>query len=233
MPRHLAHLPHLAALARLGLAALALAGAGAGAAAPQAVALGGILGGKALLVVNGTAPRGVAVGESHQGVKVVSVGPDSALVELGGGARRTLRLGEAPVSVGASGSSAGSSASGQRVVLFGDSRGHFVSQGQINGRSMQFLIDTGATTVAIGQLEAQRLGLNYQIGQPVRMGTANGTVQGWRLVLESVRIGDVQVQGVEAVVTPQAMPYVLLGNSFLRSFQMSRNHDQMVLEKRP
>ena len=194
------------------------------AASAQAVALSGILGSKALLVVNGSVPRGVAAGESHQGVKVVSVGRDDAVLEIDG-ARRTVRLGEAPVSVGARGGS-------QRIVLAGDSRGHFVSQGQINGRAMQFMVDTGATTVAIGQPDAERMGLNYKKGQPVRMSTANGVTQGWRLRLDTVRIGDVQVYGIDAVVTPQPMPYVLLGNSFLTEFQMTRHNDQMVLEKR-
>lgn len=195
-----------------------------GAAAAQAVALSGILGSKALLVVNGSAPRGVAVGESHQGVKVVAVGRDDAVLEIDG-ARSTVRLGEAPVSVGARGGS-------QRIVLAGDSRGHFVSEGQINGRAMQFMVDTGATTVAIGQPDAERMGLNYKNGQPVRMTTANGVTQGWRMRLDTVRIGDVQVYGIDAVVTPQPMPYVLLGNSFLTGFQMTRHNDQMVLEKR-
>ena len=194
------------------------------AAAAQAVALSGILGSKALLVVNGSAPRGVAAGETHQGVKVVSVGRDDAVVEIDG-ARSTVRLGEAPVSVGSRGGS-------QRIVLTGGSGGHFVSQGQINGRAMQFMVDTGATTVAIGLPDAERMGLNYKSGQPVRMSTANGITQGWRIRLDSVRIGDVQVYGIDAVVTPQPMPYVLLGNSYLTQFQMTRTNDQMVLEKR-
>ncbi|HNZ91093.1 MAG TPA: TIGR02281 family clan AA aspartic protease [Acidovorax sp.] len=190
----------------------------------QTVALGGILGAKALLIVNSSAPRGVAVGESHQGVKVLSVGKDEAVVEVAG-SRRTLHLGEAPVSVG-------SKSGGRRVVLIADSRGHFVNSGTINGRIMQFMVDTGASTVAIGRPDADRMGLNYQGGQPVRMNTANGVAQGWRMKLDSVRIGDVEVFGIEAVVTPQAMPFVLLGNSFLTEFQMTRTNDQMVLEKR-
>ena len=190
----------------------------------QTVALGGILGAKALLIVNSSAPRGVAVGESHQGVKVLSVGKDEAVVEVAG-SRRTLHLGEAPVSVG-------SKSGGRRVVLIADSRGHFVNSGTINGRIMQFMVDTGASTVAIGRPDADRMGLNYQGGQPVRMNTANGVAQGWRMKLDSVRIGDVEVFGIEAVVTPQAMPFVLLGNSFLTEFQMPRPNDQMVLEKR-
>ena len=66
----------------------------------------------------------------------------------------------------------------------------------------------------------------------MRLSTANGVAQGWRIRLDSVRIGDVEVFGIDAVVTPQPMPYVLLGNSFLGQFQMTRTNDQMVLEKR-
>ncbi|MDY0105788.1 MAG: retropepsin-like aspartic protease [Giesbergeria sp.] len=204
------------------LAAVLLAPGLAGA---QAVSLAGVLGSKALLVVDGSAPRGVAAGESHQGVKVLSVGRDEAVIEIKG-ARSTVRLGEAPVSVGARGGS------GRKIVLMSDSRGHFVNQGLINGRVMQFMVDTGATTVAIGKPDADRMGLDYKNGQPVRMNTANGVAQGWRIQLHSVRIGDVEVLNVDAIVTPQSMPYVLLGNSYLGAFQMTRNNDQMVLEKR-
>ena len=190
----------------------------------QDVALAGILGGKALLVVNGSAPRGVAPGESHMGVQVVSVGREDAVVDSAGG-RRSLRLGEAPVRVGGSGT-------GQRVVLKADARGHFINSGFINGRVMQYMVDTGATTVAIGRPDAQRMGLKFEQGQPVMMNTANGTAQGWRMRLESVRVGDVELRSVDAIVTAEAMPYVLLGNSFLREFHMNRSGDEMVLQRR-
>ena len=96
-------------------------------------------------------------------------------------------------------------------TLTADSSGHFKSQGNINGQVMQFVVDTGATVVAIGRPDAERMGLPYLSGQPVRMGTANGVGTGWRLKLDSVRIGDVEVFGVEAIVTSQPMPFVLLG----------------------
>ena len=192
--------------------------------AQTAVALAGILGSKALLVVNGSAPRGIATGETHQGVRVISVEKEQALVEVDG-ARRSLRLGEAPVSVG-------SRTGGRRVVLMADARGHFINTGMINGTRMQYMVDTGASTVAIGKPDADRMGLQYTKGQPVQMNTANGVAQGWLIRLDSVRIGDVEVYGVEAVVTPQSMPYVLLGNSLLGAFQMTRTNDQLVLEKR-
>jgi len=196
-----------------------------GSAWSQAVSLAGILGSKALLVVDGTPPRGVAAGETHQGVKVISVGREEAVIEIAG-ARSTVRLGEAPVSVGAR------TGSGRKIVLMSDSRGHFVNQGLINGRVMQFMVDTGATTVAIGRPDADRMGIDYRKGRPVQLNTANGVAQGWYLKLDSVRVGDVEVFGVDAIVTPQPMPYVLLGNSFLNRFQMQRQNDQLVLEKR-
>ena len=95
-----------------------------------------------------------------------------------------------------------------------------------------FAADAPHDVVAADAIPAERMGLDYRSGQPVRLGTANGITQGWRLKLDTVRIGDMQVFGIEAVVTPQPMPYVLLGNSFLAEFQMTRNNNQMVLEKR-
>ncbi len=194
------------------------------AAGAQAVALSGILGNRALLVVDGTQPRSVAPGEIYRGVKVVSVGRDDAVVEVAG-QRHTVALGASPVSVR-------SGSEGQRVVLRSDGRGHFTGDGAINGRAMRYMVDTGATAVAIGQPDAERLGLPFRAGKPVMMNTANGTTQGWRITLDVVRAGDVDVRAVDAVVVPQAMPYVLLGNSFLSAFHMTRANDEMVLEKR-
>jgi len=206
--------------------ALCLAAGVVGGAWAQSVALQGMLGTRALLIINGGAPRSVAVGDSAQGVKLVSVAADTAVVEVAG-KRLTLRLGESPASLGERGQ-----ASSGRISLPADSGGHFMGPGSINGRPVQFMVDTGASTVALGIGEAERIGLAYRDGQPVRVGTANGVAQGWRIKLASVRIGDVEVYEVDAVVTPQAMPFVLLGNSYLNRFQMRRDNDQMVLERR-
>lgn len=194
----------------------------------QSVAINGTLGNKALLIVDGGFPKAVAVGEMHKGIKVVAIQGEQITLEMGG-KRQTLRVGDAPASVG---SGAGEQLSGNRVVLAAGPGGHFVTAGQINGRAVQFMVDTGATTIAMGVADANRIGLNYQNGQPVQMSTANGVTQGWRITLNTVRVGDVMVSGVDAVVTPVGMPYVLLGNSFLSRFQMNRNNDQMVLERR-
>ncbi len=211
-------LAHLGAGATLIALAAALSAAHAG-----QVALAGLLGSKALIVVGSSAPRALAPGESHQGVKLVSVSGTDAVVQVEG-SMRTLRMGE-PVSVGATSGK-------RRAVLTSDSQGHFLQQGQINGRSVTFMVDTGASTVALGQDDAERLGLPFRSGEQVNMRTANGTTKGWRIKLDKVRLGEIELFGVQAVVTPQPMPFVLLGNSFLAEVQMTRNAQQMVLEKR-
>ena len=195
-------------------------------AGPQ-VALSGVAGGKALVIIDGAAPKFLSVGQTVQGVKLLSVEGDAASVEVDG-KRQTLQVGGAPVSVGKGRSGGG----GQRIVLTADPSGHFVPQGQINGKAVQFLLDTGATTVAMGAADARRINLKYEHGQKVRMNTANGTSTGYLIRLDSVRVGDVVAYDVEAVVSPQPMPFVLLGNSFLNRFQMQKTNDQLTLEKR-
>ncbi|EJE50758.1 clan AA aspartic protease, TIGR02281 family [Acidovorax sp. CF316] len=190
----------------------------------QSIALAGMLGSKALLVVDGGEPRAVGPGETHQGVKVLSVTRDEATVEVQG-IRRLLRLGESPVALGSSGS-------GKRVVLMADNQGHFVNNGFINGKPMKYMVDTGASVVAVGKPDAERMGIKVDDKMKVVMATANGVAEGWRVRLKSVRLGDVELLDVEGVVMPTGMPFVLLGNSFLTQFQMTRNNDQMVLEKR-
>ena len=69
-------------------------------------------------------------------------------------------------------------------------------------------------------------------GQRGQRNTANGVSQGYKLRLQSVRVGDVEVYDIDAIVSPQPMPFVLLGNSFINRFSMRRDADQMVLEKR-
>jgi aspartyl protease family protein len=191
------------------------------------VALSGMLGDKALLVVDGGTPKSVAAGDTHQGVKVISTVANTAVVEVAG-SRQTLRVGDSPISVKGK---PGSIDHG-KIILQAGSNGHFISAGQINGQAVQFMVDTGASVIALGVADAERIGLNYKAGQPVRMGTANGVTQGWRLKLSSVRLGSVEMFEIDAVVLPGGMQQVLLGNSFLTRFQMTRTNDQMVLEKR-
>lgn len=191
------------------------------------------MGSKALLVVDGGAPKALAVGETYQGVKLLSVSGDQAVLEVKGNgsntgiARLTVRVGDAPVSQGAR--PGGSNAT--KIILPIGQGGHFFAQGWINNRPIQFMVDTGATTVAMGVSDADRMGIDYKKGQMVRMGTANGVAQGWKVRVNTLKIGDIEVYDVDTIVGPN-MPFALLGNSFLNRFNMNKTFDQMVLEKR-
>jgi len=193
----------------------------------QQVALAGLLGSKALLVINSGSPRSMAVGDTYQGIKLVSLQDNLAVIEKEG-QHRTLRLGESPASVGGAAAPQG----GNKIILTAGTGGHFYTQGQINGRSMSLMVDTGATLVSLSMAEATRIGLNFKSGPMGSVSTANGVVTAWQVKLANLRLGEVVVYDVDAVVTTANMPFVLLGNSFLGRFQMTRNNDQMVLDKR-
>jgi len=194
--------------------------------AQSQVQLNGTLGARAaLLVIDGEA-RTVEVGATVKGVKLLALQDGQATVEYGG-QRRALTLGATPGRVAGRG---GDTPGGRQIVLAAGSGGHFMTQGLINGKATNFMVDTGATDVAIGQFEADRLGLRYAEGRRMLTQTANGVAPAYQLQLNSVRIGDVEVYNVTAIVVPGRMPYILLGNSFLGRFQMRRDSDLLTLD---
>ena len=192
----------------------------------QTVSMSGSLGDKALLMIDG-APRTLAVGSSVQGVKLIKVSGNSATIEVKG-QRQTLVLGGAQVNIGGVPSAGG----GSQIVLPAGSGGHFFADGAINGKSVRFLVDTGATYVSMGAAEADRLGIDYRRGERGMSNTANGPMAVYRVSLASVRVGDVEVYNVDALVGQLPIAQVLLGNSFLTRFQMKRENDTMFLTKR-
>ena len=208
------------ALAAL-LAALALP-----AAANIDVNLIGLFPGKAVVVVNRGAPRTLSVGQkTPEGVLLVSVDSKSAVFELDG-KRQTLEMGQHFETSAQTGSR-------NTVTLAADSRGHFVTLGQVNGGTLRMLVDTGATLVAIPSAEARRLGIDYQKGTRGHSQTANGTVPVYRVMLDSLSVGDVTVHQVEAVVLDgPGLDVALLGMSFLNRMEMRRDGTTLTLIKR-
>jgi aspartyl protease family protein len=196
-------------------------------AAAQGVVLAGRMGERALLMVDGQ-PRTLAAGQSAADVRFVGWQDDSAVIERDG-ARYLLRMGaSAPTRLAGAAAASG----GREIVITAGPGGHFITPGSINGRSVRFMVDTGATVLALGRDEALRLGLDLSTARAALSETANGTVQVQMITLTRVRVGDVEVANVPAMVVPATMPYVLLGNSFLTRFQMRRENDVMRLEQR-
>jgi aspartyl protease family protein len=196
------------------------------AAGAQSVALAGRMGDRALLVIDGRAHT-VAVGGSAGGVKLLRWAGEDAEVQSPSG-RALLRAGGSPAQVG----TPAPASQAREIVMTAGLGGHFNPAGSINGRAVQFMVDTGATVVAIGQDDARRLGLDLRNARPGMTQTANGPVQVLMLNLDRVRVGEVEINNVAAVVLPQPMPFVLLGNSFLSRFQMRRDNDVMRLQLR-
>ncbi len=191
--------------------------------------INGMLGNKALVVIDGGKPRWISTGETTaEGIKLISISGQSAVVEFGG-KRQTLTLGQNERLSGGAAASAGT----QSVTLVAGQGGHFVTAGAINGVGVQFLVDTGASYVSFSSAEAKRLGISYLDGQKGASSTANGVTPAYRIKLDEVKVGTITLNNVDAMVlVGDNLPVILLGNSFLNRMDMKRDGEKMVLTKR-
>lgn len=196
-----------------------------GAARAAEVALIGTIGDKAaVLALEGGDPKTVKVGQTWNGVTVLSVEGSRATVEVDG-RRRVLQQGPHYRS-----SAAGSDRA--QVTLSAGPGGHFVGEGAINGNPIRFLVDTGATAIALPASDARRLGLDYRKGQRGMSSTAGGLVPVYVVSLDTVRLGDIELRSVAAVVFEQGLDTPLLGMSFLNRVEMRRDGEIMTLIRR-
>lgn len=190
----------------------------------QDVGLAGIMGSKAMLMINGGEPQAVPVGQTVDGVKVVSIQGDQATIEVGG-KKRPLRVGQHAIG-------AGNGDGSDKIIMTADVQGHFYTTGNINGTSVRFLVDTGASMISLGATDARRIGLDFNRGQKGLSSTANGQVVVSKVQLDTVRIAGVTLHNVDAVIHQNEMPIVLLGMSFLNRMEMQRDGSTMTLKKR-
>jgi len=194
-------------------------------AAAADVALVGVIGDKAaVLALDGGNPKTVKLGQTWNGITVIAVERERATVEIDGQRRVLLR--------GMHYRSAVAASDRQSVTLAADPRGHFFMDGAVNGNPMRFLVDTGATVVALPAADARRLGLDYRKGQPGFTNTAGGVVQAYRIKLDRVRLGDIELNAVDAVVIERGLDIALLGMSFLNRVEMKREGQTMTLIRR-
>lgn len=200
------------------LLAMLLLAAASPAALATTVMVMSIGSGRVDLLVNGTAVRTLRPGEaSPEGVRLVEIGPQGALLEVDG---RRWRMGL--------GSSTATS-----VVVQADARGHFLVTASINGVPVRALVDTGASTVSLNLNDAQRLGVNLAGAQRVTLQTAGGPRQGLRARLAAVQIGDILLRDVEATVSmANELSIVLLGMSFLNQLELQRAGSTLTMTRR-
>ena len=198
----------------------------AGAAAAADVALIGLIGDKAAVVaIDGGDPKTVKVGQKWGAVSVIAIEGRQATIEVDG-KRRVLEIGQHHRA-----RAAGADRQ-QSVTLSADMRGHFFSDGAVNGTPVRFLVDTGATTVALPATDAVRLGIDYRKGEMGMSSTAGGMVPVYRIRLDTVRLGSIELTGVEGVVLEKGLDIALLGMSFLNRVDMKRDGQILTLTRR-
>lgn len=178
------------------------------------------------VVIDDGAPITLEIdGEPVEGVTLLETRRSGAVLRIDGVVRT--------VALGGVGAEDAGSAQSRTVALAADAQGHFVTRGTINGRSVRFLVDTGATLTTLSRKEADRIGLDYRRGAPQRTVTANGTVQGWRVSLDTVTVAAATASDVDAMVLDSdALQDVLLGMSFLGRFDMRSQGSTLVLRRR-
>ena len=181
--------------------------------------------GKAMLEIDGR-QRMLSVGErSPEGVLLESASPALARIEVGG-TRHDIALD------GSIGASFGRAVEPRRLQLAPAADGHYYVDGTINGTPIRFVVDTGASTVAINRQHARRIGLLYRVdGRPMMVETASGQVRAYRVQLKSVKARALELNNVEGVVIDGDYPSTaLLGQSFLNALDMTR--EGLLLELR-
>ena len=185
----------------------------------------GLFPNKAVVQIEGGALQTLSVGQkTRDNIILLSVERDGATFDIQG-RRVALALGHARTQT--------SRTTADSVMIPTDARGHFVADGQVNGMPIRFAVDTGATFITLAAREASRLGLDYRNGQKAVMETANGDVLAYRVKLETVRVGDVVINNVDAVITEgNGLPVALLGMSFLNRVDIKREGAIMTLTKR-
>jgi len=175
----------------------------------------------AILSLDAGAPKTLKVGQAFGGVTLIGVEKDRATIEVDGKRRVLLR--------GQTYSSSAAASRARSVTLSAGAGGHFMTDGQINGGAIRFMVDTGASTIAIPASDAIRLRIDYKKGRRGTTQTAAGPAEVFLVRLDSVRVGDIEVQNVEAVVIERGLDITLLGNSFLNRMEMRRDGATMTL----
>jgi len=184
----------------------------------------GQFGSKAVLMINGN-QRIIKINQvSSEGVKLLQVEPDYVVVLDNGQKKKVTFSTQMRTKY--------TKPKFSEINIWANSTGSYVTAGSINGQVVDFLVDTGATSIAMNENTAQRLGIDFRyVGKPITVTTASGVVTGYTINLNLVKVGDIQLHNVEGAVLEGGYPTeVLLGMSFLRHVSLERNNNLMTLK---
>jgi len=192
--------------------------------AEDEIVVQGLLKNMVVLEVNGVQRTIRAGSTSPEGITLISSDTKEAIVEIEG-VRKTLGLSRRIGGVRYT------EPEKELVRISRGVGGHYFTPGRINNRQVSFLVDTGATSVVLNSLVASKLLIDYKAGTPVNVQTASGIAAGYRVLLQSVSVGSVKVNNVEAIVNEGPYPTeILLGNTYLGRVEMKIDRGVLVLQ---
>lgn len=185
----------------------------------------GLFAGQAVVEVN-KKQHLLTVGKTTpEGVKLIAANSREAVLEING-QRQTYELGNR---IGGNFTPAPE----QPKVSLWPTNGMYLTTGTVNGYSVDFLVDTGATTIAINSATAKRLGIDYLRGQQIGIRTASGYDVGYRINLDYVQLEQIKLYNIQAVVIDGPEPSTaLLGMSFLGQLDMQHNGERLDLQQK-
>ncbi len=186
----------------------------------------GLFSDRAVVIIDGRQSI-LRVGQAGpQGVKLITADSEAAVLEIDGetiearlDGRVTARQRTASVS---------------EVQVWRNPQGMYTTVGSINGLPVSFMVDTGATLVTLNSAQARRLGIDYRVtGEQAAVTTASGVEPAWSVMLDRVRVGELELRNVGAVVIEGPQPRTaLLGMSYLGRLEISNSGHQMTLKKK-
>lgn len=161
-----------------------------------------------------------------QGIRLISSDTASAQIEINGEVKS--------YSMGTTVSTSFTQRDSIYEQILADDGGMFRAHGSINGQSVRFLVDTGATSVAMSATDARRLGIQYRLqGKRIVTHTASGVANAWSITLGSVRLGQLLEKNVRGIVVEGNYPYnVLLGMTFLSRMKVEKEGTKLVISKK-
>ncbi len=197
--------------------------------AVDSVRVVGLFSGTAVVQLDGRQTLLRAGQTSPEGVTLVSASAKQAVLEING-KRGVYTLGSH-----ISSSYADAADRELAVRIWPDAMGMYTIVGSINGFPVRFLVDTGASTIAMNSAQAKRLGIDYRVeGKPGLASTASGVVRSYGVELDRVKVGDIELRNVRAGVIDGSHPQqVLLGMTFLNRVDMVREGKMLELKSKP
>lgn len=187
------------------------------------VTVKGLFAGSAVLEVNGKAHMLKEGASTPEGITLLRATSKFAQIEQNGEIKK----------LGLNRQVGGSYAASEpaSVSLTRQPDGHFFSSGRINNRWVEFMVDTGATSVTLNSFTADHLGIAYLDAPTVEVATAQGNTRAYQVILGSVAVGDVLLTNVSAFIIEGRFPQtILLGNTFLSRVDMRTHNSAMTLQ---